>query len=521
MSEEYDVIVAGAGHNGLTAAAYLARAGLSVCVVERQPYVGGGVITQELNVPGFKFDYCSTLHGLIQLNPLMQNDELGLKSKYGLSYIHPEAMTGCVFDDGSSLVFYRDIDRTCESIARFSSKDAERYREFYNWSASLLDMLGAGLSSAPPSFASMAAMMDESDVGRTILRAQMLSGIDVVNEWFENEKVRIAIARYPSESMINPFVKGTGFSLFIFIPLAHKYGWGIPVGGSGQLSEALVKCLEDMGGVIRVSSTIKKFKIENGETKGVILEDGGEILAKRAVVTNFNVMQVFPSMVEGAELPPDFVTGIKNLEHSNFMPMNQHLALNEVPRYKVEDVNDAFWVERCHSSMEEFAMEFQKLQFGHPSSELSISIVSSMHDKTRAPEGKHTLYLYSFEPYDLKDGGAKAWDEKGEEIADGVLENMREVTTNMGDENILGRTIVTPLDFERHNLSYVKGDFAHFGMFMHQMGSNRPLCGYQDYRMPVKNLYLTGPSAHPGMGVNGNGRGTAQIVMEDLGIDFE
>lgn len=521
MAETYDVVVAGSGHNGLVAAAYLAKAGLNVCVVERLPYVGGGVITRELNAPGFKFNYCAILHGVIQLNPFIKDDELGIMSNYDFSYIYPEANTGCIFDDDTSLVFYRDVDKTCESIARFSEKDAESYRRFHDWSINILDMMGPGFSTAPPSYGQMASMMDESEEGRALLRAQMISGIDVVNEWFENDKVRIAIARYPSESMINPFVKGTGFSLFIFIPLMHKYGWGVPVGGSGALTQTLAKFIEDNGGTILLSKTIRSFKIENDEAKGLILEDGEEIYARKAVVTNLNVKQMFPRMVEGATLPPNFVEKIKNLEYSSFMPMNQHLALNEAPRYKIEEINEAFWVEQCHSSMEKFAREFQRLEFGHPSYELSINIVPTMHDKTQAPEGKHTLYLYSFQPYDLSEGGPQKWDEIREQVADGVLDYMRRVATNMGDKNIVGRTIVSPVDLERHNWSYLHGDFAHFGMFLHQMSGNRPVAGYHNYRMPVGNLYLTGPSAHPGMGVTGNGRGTAQAVMEDLDIDFE
>jgi len=522
MSETYDVIVAGAGHNGLIVAGYLAKAGLNVCVVEHQPYVGGGVITRELTVPGFKHDYCSTFHGFIAPNPIIKDDELQLQSKFGLKYIRPETMTGVVFNDDTSFILHRDLDKTCESIAQFSQHDAEAYRKFHDWSINMLDMLLAGLYSPPPSFGTQAAFMDQSEEGRQLLRALMLSALDVCDEWFESEKIKIAISRYASEAMVNPATPGTGITLFIFIPLIHKYGGGWPEGGSGKLSESLARCIEHHGGTIKLSSTIKKFKMDAGEATGVILETGEEILAKKAVVTNFNIRQIFPDMVKEAELPPGFVKNVNNLAYSSFFAMNQHLALNEAPKYKAgKEVDEAFWVEFSHTKLEDYMKAFQALEFGYPRSDLSIGIVTTKLDKTRAPEGKHTLYLYSFEPYDLKDGGAEKWDEIGQEVADQVLDKLRSLTTNMGDENILGRKVVTPLDLARHNPSYIKGDFCHMGTFLHQSGGMRPFSGWSQYRMPVKKLYLCGPSSHPGMGVIGGGRAAVQVVMEDLGIDFD
>jgi phytoene dehydrogenase-like protein len=519
---KYDVIVAGAGHNGLMAGAYLAKAGLNVCVVEHQDKIGGGVQTREMTLPGFKHDVCSTWHGFICPNPVLKDDELELQAKYGLKYIRPDIMTGVVFDDDSVFVLHKDLDKTCQSIAKISEHDAVAYRKFHDWSIRMLDMLTMGMFNPPPPFGAQMAMMDQSPEGRELIRAQMISAWDVVDEIFENDRIKIALSRYASEAMINPFVKGTGFALFVFIPLTHKYGGAFPEGGSGELSESMGRLIKANGGTIKLNSTVKEFKISGDEVTGVVLTTGEEILASKAVVSGMNIKQMFPGMTGGHPLPEGFAQNVKNLSPANFSPIDQHFALNEVPYYRCrnKEVNDAFWVEFSTSTKEEYWNAFHALDLGYPRDDLYLAITYSKWDKTRAPAGKHTLYLYGFCPYDLAKGGAQKWKDKGQEVADGILGHFRKRTTNMGDENILGRFFMTPLDFEQHNPAFVHADIGHIGQFNWQQAGNRPLPGW-NYRMPLKKLYLSSASGHPGTGVIGGGRAAVQVVMEDLGIDFE
>ncbi len=522
MAETYDIIIAGGGHNGLTVGAYLAKAGLNICVVEAMDYVGGGVSTNEVTLPGFKHDLCSTWHGVIQANPLIVDDELGLLSKFGLKYLYPDIHTAVVFPDDSSIIFYRDLEKTCESIGKISKKDAEAYRTFHDWSIKMLDMVTTGMFNCPPPFGSFVSLLDQSEEGRELLRAQLVSARDVCDEWFESDELKIALMRFASEGLITPQSKGIGLVLFIFIPLMHKYGGGMPIGGSGVLSQSLVRCIEHHGGTIKVSTPVKSFKISDDEVTGVILESGEELLAEKGVVTNFNAQQIFPEMVQGAKLPDGFVDKLGRLSHSEFVAINQAIALNEAPHYTAGgDVNDSMWVQFCSNNIEEFLRGFENFKYGIPSPDFPLMVTSTLFDKTRAPEGKHTLYLYHFEPYELKDGGAARWDDIKEEFSDEIMERLRKQTTNMGDDNILGRWIHTPLDFERYNASWLQGDILHWGFQVWQSGANRPLPGWGQYKTPVKKLYLTGSSAHPGGGVTGGGRATVQVVMEDLGIDFE
>lgn len=523
MSETYDIVVAGGGHNGLVAACYLSMAGLKVCVVEKNDKVGGGVMTRELTVPGFKHDVCSVAHTLLQANPLLRNDELKLKSKFGLKYINPDKMTAIFYDDGTTLEFYTDLERTCEAIAKFSVKDSEAYRRFNHQVFQNLDMMVMGMFHTPPSASTQAVMMEQSAVGQDLMRTMNVSAWDLIDEWFENDKVKIALARYASESMMNPFDNGTGFGFYIILPLMHRYGVGIPVGGSGVFADKLRECAESHGAVIKTDSPIRQFKMSGQKVVGVELEAGGEILAKKGVISTLHAKQMFPKMVPGVTLPEGFEARIRTLKHSNFQPFNMHVALHEAPIYKVGPaVDDFFWVERSHSNPEEFARAFRDLEYGIPRRDFIAYVTQDTYDKTRAPEGKRVLNMYAFAPYNLKDGGPQKWDEIGKEVAYGFLEDLRKLTTNMGDDNIIGFSWMTPLDIERHNNAMIGADIVHFGSYNWQIGGNRPAPGYGQYKSPVEGLYMAGASTHPGGGVTAaSGRNVARVVMEELGLDFD
>lgn len=518
MAEKYDVVVVGAGHNGLIAGTYLAKAGVKVCVIESKNKVGGGVFTDEITVPGFKHDVCSTWHGLIYPNPIIKDDELGLLSKFGLKYITPDSFAGVNFDDGSYFTQYRDLDKTCESIAQFSAHDAEAYRKFHDWSFQLLDMLLMGMYNPTPSFGQTMAMMDSNPAGRLLIRALLSSAWDIAEDWFESDKMRIIMTRFSAEQMINPYTKGTGLHLFLFIPLQHKYGSGFPVGGSGKLSDALAECFESFGGTIKLSSRVKEFKISGDKATGVILDSGEEIDATKAVVSTLNIKQVFPGMVPGSKLPDDFVQNVRSLKHSGFSALNQHLALKEAPIWK--NGFKSHWMAYHNSDPYEFQHAFQAIDNGIPRNDVFSSFIATALDPTRAPEGMHTMYLYSFAPYALRDGGPKKWDEIEKDVADDILGQVQNLSTNMGSDNILGRAIHSPLFFERHNATMLNGDICQIGTYNMQMSGNRPFSGWHHYHTPVDKLYMIGASTHPGPGVFGGGRAGVQVIMEDLGIDF-
>lgn len=515
------MVVIGGGHNGLIVAAYLAKAGVGVCVVEKQDKVGGGVITRELTLPGFKHDPHSVMHQALLANPLIHQDELGLVSKYGLKYIFSDPQVAIVFPDDRALIIYRDVDKTCQSIAQFSERDAEVYPKYLESCRKMLRVMTWGAFSPPPPFGTLVSLLDRSEEGRELLRVMLSSAQDIVEEWFESEQMKIAITRFASEAMIAPLEKGTGINTFGFVPLLHRWGVALPEGGSGVVSEALEACIKDSGGTITVSSRAKSVKVEDGTAKAVILDTGEEIIARRAIVSNLNVKQLFLDLLKPEELPLGFVERVRHIRHSNFSALNQALALDEAPKWKTAgDVNKTWFVE-ISPFMEGYLRAFHDYVYGIPNATMPLLVCCTLADQTRAPQGKHTLYLYHYEPYKLKDGGAARWDDIKQEIADAVLRTTRQHATNLGAENILGRWISSPLDFERTNPAWQGGDLLHIGAFLSQYLSNRPLLGWGQYRTPVKNLYMCGASTHPGGGVTGGGRAAVQVIMEDLGIDFK
>lgn len=523
MASTYDIVVAGGGHNGLIAACYLAKAGLKVCVVEKNDTVGGGARTSELTVPGFKHDSCSLAHILLQANPLIRNDELKLQSQFGLRYVQPEMMTACLFDDGDVIEFHKDIDKTCAGIAKFSEHDAEAYRRFDAKVGAILELVLMGLYSTPPTFGMQAAMLDQSPEGRFLMRTQAMSAWDVVDEWFESDKLKIALSRYAAESCLSPFMPGSGILVFLKMPYLHRFGLGIAIGGSGALSDTLATFLQQHGGEIRTGSGVSEFTSSGNTITGLKLENGEEITASRAVISNLNVKQVFPHMVPGVTLPDGFAQSIEVLKHSSLQPFTMHLALNEAPAYKASaDLNGFSWIQRCRSTPEAYARCWNETELGYPQRDLVSYSQSTTVDPSRAPPGKQALYFYGFAPYHLAEGGPEAWEALGRQYAADYLDDLRDLTTNMSDENILGSFYMTPVDIERNNNAMIGGDIIHLAMATWQSGGNRPVAGYGQYRSPLEKLYMCGASTHPGGGVNGaSGRSVARIVMEDLGLDFD
>jgi len=367
----------------------------------------------------------------------------------------------------------------------------------------------------------MVSFLDASEEGKEYFRLILSSAWDVVGDWFESDKVKIALTRFCAEMMIGPQEKGTAGPMF-FVSSLHSWGFPLPVGGSGALTEALTACLKDHGATMKVSSPAKSVKVESGEAKGVILKSGEEILAKKAVVSNINVKQLFLDMLQPEQLPPNFQDKVRRIRPATFSALHQALALKDAPKYRVSgDVESAFHVEAVPATAEEYLRGFDDYQYGVPNTIMPSWSAATVFDPSRAPQGKHTLYLYHFAPYKLKDGGAMKWDDIKQEIADGVLKTAQKYCINLSSENILGRWICSPLDFERMNPAMREGDVCHIGNFLTQLFASRPISGWGHYRTPIRNLYMCGSSTHPGGGVTGGGRAAVQVIMEDLGIDFK
>jgi phytoene dehydrogenase-like protein len=499
----------------------LATGGLDVLVLEKQSWLGGGVVTKELTLPGFKHDPHATSHWIIQANPMITRDELGLQAKFGLEYIRPEISYISVFDDDTALVGYNDVDKCCAEIAKFSEKDAASYRDLYAQIAKLQPMLLAGLFAPPAPFGSFMSLLDQSKEGRVMMDMLFKSAYDLIMERFENEKVRIHLLKFASEISIGSEEKGTGIMLFMTCGLAHSHPAGQPVGGSGVLSDALVRCIEHNGGTCRTNAEVRRIIVEAGKATGVEMADGEVITARRAVVGSIHP-HLLGKYVEG--LDPDMIHEAERVSLGDFGGIKLDMALNSSPKYKATDLaHKAFYIECLPSDLNTFRRTFDSYRYGElPKVTTPVILTNTDHDPTRAPDGKHVMYLWQNMPYELADGGPRKWDEIKEQVADWVLEDLQKYTTNMGPENIIARHVDSPLDHARHSDSYQRGRVFGIAAYLHQSMGRRPTPELAQYAVPgADGLYLTGPFMHPGGGVIGGGRVTAIKMMDDMGMDFD
>lgn len=520
----YDIVALGAGHNGLTAAAYMAKAGKKVLVLEAKDYPGGGVVTRELTLPGYHHDVHSNVHIMIQGNPMLREDELGLLSKFGLEYHYSELPHATIFEDGRAILSYKDLDRTCQGLAEMiSEKEAEAYRRFVQKSMEMLPMFVGGLYSPPLPMGAFVATLDQSEEGRFLLDVMSRSALDVVNMFFESDLLKIHIVRMVTENLQLPDELGTGMGAFLMPGIIHTWGVSRPVGGSGKLTEALIRCIEHHGGEVRCNSEVTKVLTSSGRATGVELRDGETFMAKDAVIGALHP-HVLGDFVDG--IPPRVNERAKRVTPSSFSLLLTHMALKEKAKIRAGDHLDAAVMIELMSTdnLREMLMDYDQLRRGQmPDRRLIAGGDNAGDDPSRAPAGAGIFYGVAFAPYNLADGGAARWDEIKEQVADENLVFYRKFFSNLTDDNILARLVRSPLDHERESPnSFVQGDVHGCGPFMYQSVGHRPTPDLGDFRVPgVEGLYLVGPFMHPGGGVFGAGRATAIQMMDDLDIDYD
>lgn len=525
LNSGYDIIAMGAGHNGLVAAAYLARAGKKVLVLERKAWPGGGVSTRQLNTPGYWHDEHSSVHIMIQGNPMLRQDELGLISRHGLKYHYSPVPHATIFPDQSTLFTYKDIDKTCASFAKVSPKDAETYRKFVGLSQQMLQTFMPGLYAPPPPLGELVAMLDRSDEGRLMLEYMSRDCLSLVDELYESDRIKIHLLRLVSENLQHPNELGTGMGVLLMPGIIHTYGVSQPIGGSGKLTESLVKCIEADGGEVRCNAEVKRILTSGGRATGVELSDGQTIMAKDAVIGAIHP-HVVRKFVEG--VPEPVLQRAERAQLAPFSIMVSHYDLKENCRYHAgEEVGYATMLEFMSTDrLDEMLADFDDLKRGLITDRrLCAGGDESIGDKTRVPAGAGMFHGITFAPYKVTDPRYKdrPWDEIKEEIADLSLAHYRKFVSNFTDDNIIARSVVSPLDIERGSPnSMMRGDLHGVAPYFHQSAGHRPTPDLGQFTVPgVERLYLAGPFQHPGGGVYGAGRATAIRMFEQLGMDFD
>ncbi len=518
MAHEYDVIVIGGGHNGLTAGCYLQKSGKKVLVLERLEKAGGGVWTEEVTQPGFKHNLASLFHGILHLGPVYKDLEL---EKYGAEYVWPDAQVAAAFTDGRCLVFYRDLDKTCKEIARFSKKDAETYRKLAMQFRVIVDNIISPWFFNPPQPTSLAAMAMETSVeGMNMLRMQLSSPKNIVEELFESNELKSFLLAFIKEFGGSPDTYGFGVFVPMMLGETHDpHGWAICKGGSDNLAKAFVNCLEDHGGKVQTNAHVKEIIVDGDKAKGVILEDGTEIYANDMVLTNVEPHQTFLDMVGEEKLDENFANSVKRYRHEDTILFSTHLALDEPLKWKCAEFNPD--VNRCLGvllvdSPQELYDDFADINKGLlPEYPRMFTAYPSAVDPTQAPDGKGTAIGWQYVPYNLRDKGSEGWDEVKDEFSKHCIDVWSKYVDNM-DSALIESYAMSPVDTERKWTSMVHGGFNHGEMSQDQLTIMRPFVEHKPYKTPYKGLYMCGASTHPSGSIGGAcGYNAVQVIAEE------
>jgi len=512
-----DIIAVGSGHNGLVAAAYLAAAGKKVLVLERNAWFGGGVVSRELTLPGFRHDQHSMSHIFIQGNPLLKNDELKLKSKYGLEYVFPESPMMSLFEDGQTLRLYRDSERSAQEIAKFSKKDADTFRAVSKQAAAWLPMIASSLYAPPAPVGATNAMFDQSREGRQLWRIIQMSSHDHLTDLFENERVKMHFARVAGENLVSPDEKATAIGAYVFLGFLEAYGFGVAKGGSGKLTEALIACIKDHGGDVLANADVARIKVTNGRATGVECVDGRTFAAKDAVIGAIHP-HLLGQMIDG--MNPQARADAEATHITDAACITVHAALDAPLTFNSPDKCDSVMVECLPTSYEVLRRDFDELRYRQllPYPLLGLGSLSQF-DPSRVPAGKAILHLWDYVPYHRPDG--RSWDEAKNEYADRMLAHLKRFVPNI-DSIVLARHVDSPVDMERTSPSFRRGDLHGIATTTYQSGAHRPTPELGQYTVPgLDRFYLVGPFQHPGGGVFGAGRATAMKMFEALGMNFD
>jgi len=526
MAESYYALVVGGGHNGLVTAAYLARAGKKVLVLERRDLVGGCSVTEEL-WPGYRVSTAAYLSSLLQ-ERIVRELEL---EKFGYHVTPKEPPFFSPFPDGRYLFLWQDPARTHQEIRKFSAKDAGRFGAYEEHLERLAQVVESLLLETPPPFppSGIGELVDYLKLAGRLrkLSARDLEGLvkiftqsaaDFLDDWFESPELKVTLA---TDGVIGanggPRSAGTAYIL-----MHHCMGgvggrrgvWGFVRGGMGAISDAIASSARSRGAAIRTNAAVKQILILDGRAQGVVLESGEEIRC-RIVASNADPKTTFLRLVDSRELSGEFVRSIERYRCEG-TSCKINLALNGLPdftclpgtpgpqhRATMHICPDIEYVERA----------WDDAKYGRPSEKPLLEMtVPSLYDPTLAPEGRHVMGIFlQYAPYSLRNA---SWDDLREPFADRVLDLIAQYAPNIRSL-IEHRQVLTPLDLERR-FGLWGGNIFHGEMSLDQMFVMRPLTGWARYRTPIAGLYLCGSGAHPGGGVMGApGYNAAREMLKD------
>ncbi len=523
MSNHYDAVVIGAGSNGLTAAAYLAKAGQRVLALEQREVIGGLGAVEEF-APGFCFQASPDVGWI----PDRVIKELSL-SKYGLLVNQPSPTVFSPLPDGNHLLLWQEIGKTVEAIRRFSARDAERWPDFCRFVSRVTAILEKAYLITPPD--GLHAALGELpvlaglalDVRRLgdrdmmeFMRVLPMSAQEFFEDWFESEALRGALAA----SAITGIRQGPRSAGTAFVFLHHQVGspegvFRAPATIKGGLGRVLGEAARACGAEVRTGARVAQILTEDGVAVGVALGDGAEIRAKR-VISSLDPSRTFLGMVDPLELPPSFVRAVKNIRYRGAAAI-LNLALGELPDFSALPGDGAHLrgTISISPSLEYLERAADAAKYGEISRRPMLEIrIPSLNDPGLAPAGQHTMTIKAqFAPYHLS--SSAVWDEAAcQTLFDNILDTLAEYAPNVKNA-VLHSQVITPKDLEEV-YGLTEGSMNQGEMMLDQLFFMRPVPGYGQYRTPVEQLYLCGAGTHPGGGVTGvPGFNAAREILDD------
>jgi phytoene dehydrogenase-like protein len=507
----YDAIIVGGGHNGLVCAAYLAKAGLNVLLLERRETLGGACITEEL-FPGYHFSACSYYCHLLQAKVI---DDLELR-RHGFHVYHIDPQKCCLFPDGRALLVWDSVEQTQDAIGQFSKRDAEAYPQWVAFWERAAGLIHPYFLTQPPTLAELAARLRTPEERMFLDKLLTASIEDVVTEFFEDEAVRGAFIQ--AHDVGDPAAPGSAWCFAyikcnIFTPPENI---GIVRGGMGGITQAMAAAARSYGATLETGVAAARILVEDGAAVGVRLADGTEVRA-RVVASNADPKRTFLQLVSQDHLPADFRRRVRRLK-TNTAYFKFHAALSRLPdlsRYFNGDYDVRYLgYTKISPSIEYFKQSWDDARHGRPPRAPVMDIqIPSGYDPTMAPTGKHVMSMWAlYAPVRLAEG---TWEERRNEVGEQVIDVLARYAPDIR-ECIVDWQLFTPHDLEER-VGLTDGNIRHLDIVPSQFLASRPMPGWAHYRTPIRGLYLCGAGAHPGGEVTGApGHNAAQVMLEEF-----
>jgi len=510
----WDAVVVGAGPNGLITAAYLARAGAKVAVVERRYEVGGGLATEEILFPCYYSNMHAIYHMMVDYMPVMQDFNLG---RHALTWIKPNLQTAMVFGDGSSLLLTRMLEDTVDSLHKHSHKDAVAFGKLMRtWRRLVSEIIGPATYLPPTPSLDWVVALQRTKIGRELLEINECSPLQIMNDHFENDRVKALMLYVSCMWGLDPNETGIG----LFVPLLLDRGMNkcYCYGGSHKFAGALAREIVRNGGVILEASEVTKINMQNGHVAGVELREG-RTLHSKVVISSLDPHTTFFDLVTKGNLPATLRDTFENWKYDKWSYHTLHVVTKEPPKYQCDDpwVNESFMVVLGFESTDQMVAHWNNVMAGKVSNNFGgHSTCESFWDPhlVRMPGG-HVSFFQMHAPYDIEGG----WDRRKKEMEEAIIDKWQKAAPNMKRENIIMTAAETPRDIEIRFPNMRRGAIKHGDYTPMQLGYNRPNSECSSSKTPIGGLYLCGASTYPGgMVTGGPGYVAANKVAEDMGL---